>query len=92
MPNYWLIMMDEDNYVYTIKNGIYGLPKSSSKVRQSVKPGDVLIVYVMKEEGNCRELCGSFAAALEVVGDWSKSSGSKWPSEVKGSRIIPLDC
>ncbi|BDR91062.1 EVE domain-containing protein [Vulcanisaeta souniana] len=79
-------MMNEENYRHTIEKGIYGLPEKSSKLKELIEPGDRLVVYITKKE--CRELCGSFTAILEVIGEWRKSSKPLWPDEVREGRIL----
>jgi predicted RNA-binding protein len=65
--------MNEENLRYTIEHGIYGIPnKRAEKLAQQVRVGDRIVIYVMKR--GCSELCESFAAVLEVVSDWRRSS------------------
>ncbi|MGC8544023.1 MAG: EVE domain-containing protein, partial [Vulcanisaeta sp.] len=66
--------------------GVYGLPKKSSKVRNLIKHGDRLVVYIMKRD--CKELCGSFVAVLEAVGEWRRSNSPLWPDEVREGKIL----
>ncbi|RFA94634.1 hypothetical protein CGL51_09510 [Pyrobaculum aerophilum] len=88
MPEYWLTMLDEENFKYTVERGIYGLPESASGLAQFIKPGHRLVAYVMKE--GCRELCQSFAAVLEIAGEWRKSTKPIWPDErEKGIVLYP---
>ncbi|WP_333639072.1 hypothetical protein [Pyrobaculum aerophilum] len=49
MPEYWLTMLDEENFKYTVERGIYGLPESASGLAQLIKPGHRLVAYVMKK-------------------------------------------
>jgi len=82
MPNCWLVMMNEENFNYTINHGIYGLPgRSAERLRALINVGDHLLVYVIKN--GCSELCGSFAAVLEVIGGWRGSDKPTWPDEVR---------
>jgi len=86
MPNCWLVLMNEENLRYTIEHGIYGIPnKRAEKLVQQVRVGDRIVVYVMKED--CKDLCESFAAVLEVVSDWRRSSKPTWPDEVRGNEV-----
>jgi predicted RNA-binding protein len=78
--------MSEENLRYTIEHGIYGIPsKRAEKLVQLVRVGDRIVVYVMKED--CKDLCESFAAVLEVVSDWRRSSKPTWPDEVKDNEV-----
>jgi predicted RNA-binding protein len=78
--------MNEENLRYTIEHGIYGIPnKRAEKLVQQVRVGDRIVVYVMKED--CKDLCESFAAVLEVVSDWRRSSKPTWPDEAKDSKV-----
>ena len=86
MAKYWLIMMSEDNYKHIIEKGVYGLPERSSKVRNLIKHGDRLVVYIIKRD--CKELCGSFVAVLETVGEWRRSNNPLWPDEVREGKIL----
>jgi len=82
MPNCWLVMMNEENFNYTINHGIYGLPgRSAERLRALINVGDHLLVYVIKR--GCSELCESFAAVLEVIGGWRGSGKPTWPDEVR---------
>jgi len=86
MPNCWLALMNEENLRYTIEHGIYGITsKRAEKLVQQVRVGDRIVVYVMKK--GCGELCESFAAVLEVVSDWRRSSRPTWPDEVRGNEV-----
>jgi len=86
MPDCWLVLMNEENLRYTIEHGIYGIPsKRAEKLVQQVRVGDRIVVYVMKED--CKDLCESFAAVLEVVSDWRRSSKPTWPDEVKDNEV-----
>jgi Uncharacterized protein conserved in archaea len=78
--------MSEENLRYTIEHGIYGIPsKRAEKLVQLVRVGDRIVVYVMKK--GCSELCESFAAILEVAGDWHRSSKPTWPDEVRDNEV-----
>jgi predicted RNA-binding protein len=78
--------MNEENLRYTIEHGIYGIPnKRAEKLVQQVRVGDRIVIYVMKK--GCGELCESFAAVLEVVSDWRRSSKPTWPDEVKDNEV-----
>jgi len=86
MPNCWLALMNEENLRYTIEHGIYGITsKRAEKLVQQVRVGDRIVVYVMKK--GCGELCESFAAVLEVVSDWRRSSRPTWPDEVRDNEV-----
>ncbi|ABP51068.1 MULTISPECIES: EVE domain-containing protein [Pyrobaculum] len=85
MPDYWLTMLDEDNFRYTVERGIYGLPEGAGDEAKLIKPGDRLVVYIMKK--GCRELCQSFTAVLEVAGEWQRSKKPTWPDEVREGRV-----
>jgi len=86
MPNCWLALMNEENLRYTIEHGIYGIPnKRAERLVQQVRVGDHIVVYVMKK--GCSELCESFAAVLEVVSDWRRSSKPTWPDEVRDNEV-----
>ena len=91
MVNYWLVLMSEENYWYTIKNGIYGIRRACSErfkdFKAKVRPGDRLIVYVLKGK-RCSDLCGSFVAILEVVSEWRESNKPTWPDEIKKNEIL----
>ena len=82
---YWLVMMSEENYRYTIENGVYGLPGGLIKLKDRIKPGDRLVVYIFKD--GCSELCQSFVAVLEVTGEWRKSNKPMWPDEVREGNV-----
>ncbi|GAB6946854.1 hypothetical protein JCM16161A_09840 [Vulcanisaeta sp. JCM 16161] len=79
-------MMNEENYRYAIENGIYGLPEQSSRLRKLIKPGDKFIVYIIKRD--CKELCESFVATLEITSDWRRSNKPLWPDEVREGKIF----
>ena len=83
---YWLIIMSEENYRYTIENGVYGLPEGSSWLKDQIRPGDRLVVYIGKS--NCSELCQSFVAVLEVTSEWRESSGPTWPDETREGKVL----
>ncbi|MEL9909421.1 MULTISPECIES: EVE domain-containing protein [Thermoprotei] len=83
---YWLVMMSEENYRYTVENGVYGLPEGLSRLRDRIRPGDKLVIYIVKK--NCKELCRSFVAVLEIVNGWRKSNMPNWPDEVREGRIL----
>ena len=91
MVNYWLVLMSEENYWYTVKNGIYGIRRACSErfkdFKAKVRPGDRLIVYVLKGK-RCGDLCGSFVAILEVVSEWRESNKPTWPDEIKKNEIL----
>lgn len=80
--DYWLVMLNEENYLVCEEKRLYGTPRDYTKL---VKPGDKLVVYVLKE--GCRELCQSFAAVWEVAGRWRESAGPTWPDEVEEGRV-----
>lgn len=84
---YWLVMMSEENYRYMRSHLIYGLPESSKDLAEEIKPGDRLVVYIMMKK-NCKELCGSFTAVVEVVGEWRESSKPQFPEEEEEGRIL----
>jgi predicted RNA-binding protein len=77
--------MNEENLRYTIEHGIYGTPKGSSELKSKIRVGDRIVVYVRKR--GCSELCESFAAVLEVVSDWRRSSKPTWPDEVRDNEV-----
>jgi predicted RNA-binding protein len=77
--------MNEENLRYTIEHGIYGTPKGSSELKSKIRVGDHIVVYVGKI--GCSELCESFAAVLEVVSDWRRSSKPTWPDEVRDNEV-----
>ena len=52
---YWLVMMTEENYRYTVENGVYGLPEGLGRLKEGIRPGDRLVVYIVKR--GCSELC-----------------------------------
>ena len=83
---YWLVMMTEENYRYTVEHGVYGLPEGLSGLKDRIRPGDRLVVYVVRR--GCSELCQSFTAVLEVVGEWRESSRPMWPDEVREGRVL----
>lgn len=85
MPDYWLTMLPEENLKRVVELGLYALPETVAEVAKRIKPGDKLVVYVMKE--GCRELCQSFAAVLEVAGQWRESKRPIWPEEVEERRV-----
>ena len=85
MPDYWLTMLPEENLKRVVELGLYALPETVAEVAKRIKPGDKLVVYVMKE--GCRELCQSFAAVLEVAGQWRESKRPIWPEEVEEGRV-----
>ncbi|AAL62650.1 conserved hypothetical protein [Pyrobaculum aerophilum str. IM2] len=85
MTNYWLTMLPEENFKRVVELGLYGLPASVAEMAKRIKPGDRLVVYIMKE--GCRELCQSFAAVLEVVGQWRRSNKPIWPDEAREGRV-----
>lgn len=82
---YWLVMMTEENYRHTLEKRIYGLPAKLSRIKDLIKPGDKLVVYVMKK--GCSELCSSFTAVLRVAGDWRMSTRPFWPDEVREGKV-----
>ena len=86
MAKYWLVMMTEENYRYTIKHGIYGLPEGLSWLSNRIRSGDRLVIYIKRE--GCSELCQSFVAVLEVAGDWEESSEPTWPDEKKKGKVL----
>lgn len=86
MAKYWLVMMTEENYRYTVEHGVYGLPEGLSWLSNRIRSGDRLVIYIKRE--GCSELCQSFVAVLEVAGDWEESSKPTWPDEVKEDRIL----
>nr|WP_274379601.1 EVE domain-containing protein [Vulcanisaeta thermophila] len=79
-------MMTEENYRYMRGHLIYGLPEKSKNFAEKIKPGDRLVVYVMQE--NCEELCGSFTAVVEVVGEWRESSKPQFPDEEREGKVL----
>ena len=85
MARYWLVTMTEEDYQYTIKNGIYGLPEKSSKLRELIKPGDKLVVYITRK--GCKELCESFTAILEVAGWWRMPGRPTLLSEIREGKV-----
>ena len=83
---YWLAIMPEENFKFTIARQIFAYPsRTGERARSQIEPGDRIVVFVTKQ--GCVEYCGSFAAVLEVAGPWRKSQGPTWPDEVREGKV-----
>jgi len=83
---YWLITINEDNWLVCKKEEIYGVPESSRGIAvRLIKKGDYLVFYVPKRMS--RSLGGMFVGIYEVVSDWFKGKEPFWPDEKQERKI-----
>ncbi len=76
MPDYWLCITTAENWQVIKKHKIWGVSKRYEKTVSRVKPGDVLIFYVMQTKEGDKVLppriVGKARAASEVFKDGRK--------------------
>ena len=87
MPNYWILLVSEDNFLFIKEHNIYGCRDIGCRwAMKKVGKGDIVITYVIKE--GCKNYCSSFTGAFMVVSDWVKNEKPIFPDEVKMNNII----
>ena len=83
---YWLITINEENWLVCKEHGIYGVPRSARlDPRRSIKKGDYLVFYIPKRMA--RSLGGMFVGIYKVVSDWYEENEPFWPDEKRENRV-----
>ena len=87
VPNYWIVTVTEENYKVIMEKHVYGAPTTTRKnVRQLIRPGDIVIVYVAKK--GAKTLGGRLVAAYRVKTEWREEDKPLWPDEHRESKVL----
>jgi len=87
VPNYWIVTVTEENYKVIMEKHVYGAPTTARKnVRQLIRPGDIIIVYVAKK--GAKTLGGRLVAAYRVKTEWREEDKLLWPDEHSEGKVL----
>lgn len=86
MTSYWIIPLSEENWFVVKEKLVYGAPEGNRRQpRTLIKPGDVVIFYVMKR--GSRSLGKKFVGAFKVASEWLYEDKPLWPDEVSEGKV-----
>ncbi|MEM2352493.1 MAG: EVE domain-containing protein [Thermoproteota archaeon] len=71
--NYWLCVTNEENWKVVKERKIWGVPKRNRRQIEAVKPGDLLVFYVMPKRimGIFKAVSGTFESD-ELIFSWGE--------------------
>ena len=85
MVRYWLCILTPENYEIVRRELVWGVKDRHRRVLDQVKPGDILVMYVIGE----KKIKGVYEVASEPYRDESELfKGGLFPNRVRIKRVI----
>ncbi len=93
MPNYYVAVTNDDNWLVVKSKQVWGLPEGRENLIRRLKKGDYLFIYLMSSRRGDKLLSSRLAGLFQVASDPYRDSkrifkGRLYPNRVKLKPVL----